>query len=483
MESVHLLTHNTELARLAAVESYRILDTPPEADFDQLVALASTLFSTPIASVTVMAEDRLWFKSAKGLDVCEAPRQDVFCQLTVAQKSQLVIEDTQQDALFRDNPLVVHAPFIRAYAGIPLINEEGYAIGTFCVMDHVPRRFSETELTLLTILANQAMKLMELRREIVQRTELSKQLQIFYEQQAKSQELWKQAMDAVGDGVWDYDLITGHYFFGPNWRKMLGYQSEPLLPQLETLRALIHEEDQPRFTSYLQGYLQGQFPEYKIEYRIRCKNGEYKWVLSRGMVVERTAEDTPKRMIGTHTDISQSKLLEQSIWQQAHTDNLTGLPNRRLFLDRLQQAIYSSQREQKKFALFFMDLDGFKAVNDQHGHLAGDQLLIEIASRIQKMSRQADTFARFAGDEFAILAINISNSEDMVLHANKILQVVKEPIPLNGYAASVSISIGIAIFPDHGCTVDTLIRHADQAMYEAKESGKNTCVVYHPHHP
>jgi len=185
-------------------------------------------------------------------------------------------------------------------------------------------------------------------------------------------------------------------------------------------------------------------------------------------------------MIGTHTDISQSKLLEQSIWEQAHTDNLTGLPNRRLFLDRLQQAIYSSQREQKKFALFFMDLDGFKAVNDIHGHLAGDQLLIEIASRIQKISRQADTFARFAGDEFAILAINISNSEDMLLHANKILQAVQEPVSLNGYAASVSIGIGITLFPEHGCTVDTLIRHADQAMYEAKESGKNACVLYHP---
>lgn len=475
-----MLNHNTELARLTAVESYRIIDTPPQADFDQLVALASTLFSTPIASVTVMAEDRLWFKSSIGLDICEAPRQDVFCQLTVAQKSRLVIEDTLQDALFKENPFVIHAPYIRAYAGIPLMNDEGYAIGTFCLMDHVPRHFSEAELMLLTILANQAMKLMELRREIIQRTELSKQLQVFYEQQAKSQELWKQALDAVGDGVWDYDLITGHYFVGPNWRKMLGYQSEPLLPQLETLRALIHQEDQARFANYLQGYLDGQFPEYKIEYRIRCKNGDYKWVLSRGMVVERTAEDAPKRMIGTHTDISQSKLLEQSIWQQALTDTLTGLPNRRLLLDRLQQAIYSSQREHKEFALFFMDLDGFKAVNDIHGHLAGDQLLTEIANRVQKISRQADTFARFAGDEFAILAGNLQKNEDIAQYAQKILHTVSEPVALHGQTVTISISIGIALFPDHGCSVDSLIRHADQAMYIAKQSGKNAFVLYQP---
>lgn len=476
-----MLNHNQELERLAAVESYHILDTPPEADFDQLVALASTLFSAPIASVTVMAQDRLWFKSAMGLDVCEAPREDVFCQLTVEHKTRLVIEDTRLHPLFKENPLVTHEPHILAYAGIPLVNAEGYVIGTFCVMDHVPRQFSEANLTLLTMLANQAMKLMELRREIIQRTKLSEQLQAFYEQQTKNQELWKQAMDAVGDGVWDYDLATGHYFFGPNWRKMLGYENASMSPRLDTLVSMLHDEDKAHFSDHLQAYLTGKQSTYKIEYRIRCKNGDYKWVLSRGMIVERTDDGNPKRMIGTHTDISQSKLLEQSIWQQAHTDNLTGLPNRRLFLDRLQQAIYSSQREQKKFALFFMDLDGFKAVNDVYGHLAGDQLLTEIASRIQKISRQADTFARFAGDEFAILAANIRDSEDMAQHARKILQAVQEPVHLNGQAVSVSISIGIAIFPDHGCSVDTLIRHADQAMYEAKQSGKNAWAIYQSH--
>lgn len=471
--------HN-ERARLAAVLSYQILDSVTESDFDQLVALACQLLAVPIAAVSIMDRHRQWFKSAEGLEMSQIARDVSFCQYPVRNHSPLIVEDAEQDARFTLNPLVVHPPHVRAYAGIPLINTDGYAIGTFCVMDHQPRTFSEAELGLLNILANQTTKLLELRKEIIQRIELSDQLRRIYDSQSKAQELWKQAIDAVGDGVWDCDLVSGHYFFGYSWQKMLGYDQGDLVPHFVTLYDLVHAEDKPRFEAHMHAYLSGQADEYKIEYRIRCKNGEYKWVLSRGMIVERDENRQPKRVVGTHTDISQAKMLEHSIWQQAHFDNLTGLPNRRLFLDRLEHEISVSQREDKQFAVLFIDLDGFKAVNDAHGHLVGDQLLVAFSQRIQAFFRQSDTFARFAGDEFAMILGNMQSQSDMTTFAEKIVQAAEQPFQLDEVTVQISASIGLACYPQHGTGVDDLLRHSDTAMYAAKAKGKNSWVLYAP---
>lgn len=478
IESRFVNKHHNEHARLGAVLSYQILDSVQESDFDQLVALACQLFDVPMATVSIMDQHRQWFKAAKGLDICETAREVSFCQYAIRSQLPLLVEDTHLDPRFMHNPMVTFSPYIRAYAGIPLINGEGYVIGTFCIMAHHPRTFTQSEQNLLKMLANQVMKLLELRREIIQRTELSDQLRRIYESQSKAQELWKQAMDAVGDGVWDCDLDSGHYFFGPNWLKMLGYGQDELVPHFVTLYELLHDDDKPRFEQQVQAYLSGQTSEYKIEYKIRCKDGEYKWVLSRGMVVERDSEKRPLRMIGTHTDISQSKMLEQSIWQQANFDPLTGLPNRRLFLDRLQQQINMSQREDKQFAVVFIDLDGFKAVNDAHGHLVGDQLLVAFSQRIQAFFRQSDTFARFAGDEFAMILGNMQSQADMTAFAEKIIEAAEQPFALGQLTVQITTSIGLACYPQHGTEVDDLLRHSDTAMYAAKAQGKNSWVLY-----
>jgi len=172
-------------------------------------------------------------------------------------------------------------------------------------------------------------------------------------------------------------------------------------------------------------------------------------------------------------EIAARKQVEEKIRYMAGHDNLTGLPNRTLFKDRLETAQNTAIRNKKKLAIMFIDLDGFKAVNDTFGHKAGDLLLQEIAQRLEAAVRKADTVARVGGDEFIVLLNGIECSCDAELVAKKILLSLGQPICLTDNTAKVGASIGISIFPDHGDNTEKLITYADDAMYGIKKSGKN----------
>ncbi|MDO9053540.1 MAG: diguanylate cyclase [Gallionella sp.] len=177
-------------------------------------------------------------------------------------------------------------------------------------------------------------------------------------------------------------------------------------------------------------------------------------------------------------DISQQKALEREIQHLAQHDALTGLPNRVLFLDRVQQAIVQAQRAATQFALVFLDLDGFKNVNDTHGHAAGDRLLCAVAERLKSCVRGGDTVARLGGDEFTILLLNIGGIADVETVVNKGLLCLAEPYNLGGYSVTVTASIGISLYPEHAAEMGKLLSCADGAMYRAKQSGKNNFQFY-----
>ncbi len=177
-------------------------------------------------------------------------------------------------------------------------------------------------------------------------------------------------------------------------------------------------------------------------------------------------------------EIVARKQIEEKVRHMACHDNLTGLPNRILFKDRLDSAQAMAVRNGKKLAILFIDLDGFKAVNDTLGHKAGDLLLQEVARRLQAVVRQSDTVGRVGGDEFLVLLNGIEHSDDAALVAEKILATLAQPILLAGESAKVGASIGISIFPDHGDDTEKLISFADGAMYGIKKSGKNAYAFY-----
>jgi diguanylate cyclase (GGDEF)-like protein/hemerythrin-like metal-binding protein len=180
----------------------------------------------------------------------------------------------------------------------------------------------------------------------------------------------------------------------------------------------------------------------------------------------------------TVRDISKQKENEERIGFMANHDRLTELPNRELFYDRLSQAISQARRRNEGIALLFLDLDGFKPVNDSYGHEAGDVVLKVVAKRLQECVRDMDTVARMGGDEFAIISNSVKSRIDAEVVAQKILDSVAEGIQINAiHSCAIGVSIGISIYPDNGAEIDILMSVADAAMYESKAAGKNTYTI------
>jgi diguanylate cyclase (GGDEF)-like protein len=209
----------------------------------------------------------------------------------------------------------------------------------------------------------------------------------------------------------------------------------------------------------------------------RRKNGEiYAELLSISAICDDAG--VVQRHVGVFSDITYFKEHEAELSQVANFDALTGVPNRRLLADRLRQAIAHAQRSGKMLAICYIDLDGFKDVNDQHGHEIGDRLLVDIAQRLQDVLRAGDTLARLGGDEFVVLFNDLTQESECFQVLDRLMQTIAAPMMVGNQPVAVSASIGVTFYPADDEDGDTLMRHADQAMYIAKQTGKNR---YHPY--
>lgn len=287
-------------------------------------------------------------------------------------------------------------------------------------------------------------------------------------------------IDGTRVGTWEWNVQTGETVFNSYWAEMLGYTLEELAPvSLETWKRLTHPEDLEKSLALLEKHFAGKLPYYECELRMRHRLGYWIWVLDRGRVTHWLPDGRPSMMFGTHQDISQRKLVESEMQRVAHHDLLTGLPNRVLLEDRLQQTLMSANRERSRFAVLFIDLDEFKPVNDTYGHAIGDEVLKASAQRMQEALRASDTVARVGGDEFVAILPRIQQGADAVAVAAKMRRLIVEPVQIEGLQIRISSSIGVAIYPDDGDTEENILEHADQAMYQAKKNGRNQVQLYH----
>ncbi|MBI1784706.1 EAL domain-containing protein, partial [Candidatus Sumerlaeota bacterium] len=288
----------------------------------------------------------------------------------------------------------------------------------------------------------------------------------------ESEERYALAMRGANDGLWDWNLLTNEIHFSPRWKSLIGYLEHEVGTDPEEWLGRIHPADQERVKAAVASHFDVLTTHFENEFRMLHKDGHYRWMLCRGLALV-DSDGRTYRMAGSMSDITVRRAIEEQLRRDVFRDPLTGLANRALFMDRLGMAIRRLNRsEDYLFAVLFMDLDRFKLVNDSLGHLAGDQLLIAIARRLERCVRPADTVARLGGDEFAILVDDVRDVSDATRVAARIQKELALPFTLSGHEVFTSGSIGIAISTSGYEHPEDLLRDADNAMYQAKSKGK-----------
>lgn len=276
--------------------------------------------------------------------------------------------------------------------------------------------------------------------------------------------------------------LAGHWtYLNPAWSKLTGLPLEESLGK--PMWDFVHPDDRPGFQKAFHNLVEQTSESYDHELRFFSQQGGCSWIVVHNHVI-RSENGTCTGTAGTLVDASERKQTEQALLHDALHDGLTQLPNRVLFIDRLEQACRSFQRHQNEiFAVLFLDLDRFKIINDTLGHMVGDQLLVAVAHRLQTCLRPEDTVARIGGDEFTLLLPNIDQTEDAMHISDRILQSLSEPFTLDNTEVFITMSIGIAMSGNPEHKPDDLLRHADIALYRAKASGKGCYAVFTPEMP
>lgn len=302
-------------------------------------------------------------------------------------------------------------------------------------------------------------------RDITERRKAAEALRL-------SEERYALAARAANDGLWDWNLEANRIYFSPRWKTLLGYEDHEIENHPEEWFGRVHADDHKAVETAIGLHLEGRSSHFECEHRMLHKDGQYRWMLSRGVAI-RNADGRRVRVAGSQADITCRKMAEQQLLHDAFHDALTGLPNRALFLDRLSLAIERAKRyDEYKFTVLFLDLDRFKIINDSLGHMAGDNLLSCVASRLKTIIRAGDTVARLGGDEFTILLEDVAREEEVQEIAERVQICVQEPLRLEQHEIFTTASIGIVFgSPEYDCPEDVL-RDADTAMYRAKAAGK-----------
>ncbi len=284
----------------------------------------------------------------------------------------------------------------------------------------------------------------------------------------ESEERYSLATQGANDGLWDWRLETNEIYFSPRWKSMLGFSDGQFGHSPEDWFKRVHPSDREQLESALNAHLTGQSSHFESEYRILDANNAYRWVLCRGLAL-RDGSGKAYRIAGSQTDVTDRKVYNP----------LTGLPNRILLLDRLERALKRiGPSDDPPFAVLALDIDGLKMINDSLGYVTGDNLLIQIAGRIQKCLSAQDTVAHFGKDEFVLLLDKVENPDDPTRLASRLHQELALPFQVDGHTIYVTASTGITLPNKAYNSPEELLRDAATAMHRARASGKGRCEIF-----
>ena len=450
-----------EAERLVALHASHILDTPSEEVFDRITRLVAHTLDVPIALISLVDNNRQWFKSKIGVNLNETPRDVSFCGHALLGSEEFIVRDALEDERFFDNPFVKGPANIRFYAGIPLRSVEGYPLGTLCSIDHIPRNFTDSQLAILHDLARTAEELIQQRQLAFATTELLHSLQ---EREARYRHLIERSPDAFlihVDGLLTFINEAGLILLGAEIQEQLIGTSimDVVTPEYLDIA-------KQRFTNSVVDGMDTPLLEQE-------------WFRLDGTRVFVEATSIPFKIGDNRAvqviarDITERKVEKRELERLATNDILTGLPNRTLLIDRLRQGISRWERHKQKTLIVFIGLDHFKHINDTFGNGVGDQALSAVAKNLLTLLRQSDTAARIGGDEFVLILEDMRESAIPPLILQRIFEHISQPIWLGGEEISIASSMGFSIYPEDGNDADTLINAANAAMYRAKSLGRS----------
>lgn len=470
-----------EEQRLSLLQALDLLDTPPEPAFDLITRITANAIGTPIALVSLIDRERQWFKSRVGTEISETPREYAFCAHCILGNGLLLVPDAARDERFFDNPLVNGATGVRFYAGIPLRSIDGLALGSLCVLDTVPRQLSANQIDLLNDAAQLASREIT-RREAALRVRtttesslaagmaaLEKQVEQRTRELSHAHAQLQTLTDHLPAMIGYLDLDLRYRFVNEAYRVAVGKTSRSIVGH--SLAETFGPEKAGEIERHVKrAARRGQRVSFEMPLTFPDGTVHYGAVT----LIPDRIED---RIVGFHSivhDITERRTREQATRLEARRDTLTGLPNRRAVQERLPRAMALTDRRGGALEVLFLDLDGFKQVNDTLGHDQGDLLLKEMARRLKAGLPQAELVARLSGDEFVVIVRNDADPVQGETLARRILADIAAPMQLAGRSVQVHASLGIAVYrAGAGTRPIHLLRAADMAMYEAKRAGRN----------
>lgn len=460
-----------EELRLEALHQTGLLDTPSEAQFDELVGLASLICQTPLSAFTLVDRERQWIKSCVGSDIREVPRALTFCTHAIQQQDMFIVEDTTCDERFLLNPMVVGEPKIRFYAGMPLEAPGGAPIGTLCVMDTKPRVLTTEQRQALRVLTSQLRSRVDLSSQQRALRSALRAKDLIAAELAASERRFRSFMNHAPLLVYMKDANERLTFYNDRMAERFQIGSEQWIGKTNDelwpaeMAARLRRNDQ----QVLDGGRMVETLEEATEAdgRQSCwKTYRFPWWNERGEI-----------MLGAYAlDVTeeevQRKALEEAnekLSRQATIDVLTGLPNRRVLDERIEFEFRFALRHKTQLSVALLDLDDFKKTNDLLGHLEGDRVLRELGRVLSETMRSTDLAARYGGEEFVVLLPG-ADTDGAILFGERVAARLRE---CDGLQGPVTASVGIASMDATTSSATRLIQNADVAMYEAKRLGKD----------
>jgi diguanylate cyclase (GGDEF)-like protein len=489
--------HPREEERIARLLGYDILDSGEDPLLDRLTKLAAEITGSPISLISLIDDKRQWIKSHYGTEIRETSREDSFCRHTILEpkEGELIVNDALTDKRFINNKYVTGEPHIRFYAGIPLDAGDGLAIGSLCVIDQKPNSLSQEQIKSLHSLASIVMDYITIHRSNRELTTL-----LMREKEVYSNLLRTSSKMAIEAPTFDDALHSLIEHLDPK----LGYLScrirnmqtggttgiiyNPLLPKDPELPLLWvqldsapqHPTGDAATTEFIStASLRPEFSYLVVPVRIRDRLVA---------VIELIYPDHRKmdprirevfNIMATNLGIvAERELVNLELQRKATHDGLTGAANRNVFMAQLERTIGAVDPAYPSSALLFVDLDGFKEVNDNFGHQVGDRLLIEVTQRLKGICRGEDLMGRLSGDEFVLIALGIADQKALEQLLERIHRHLAMPILLGELEIKIGSSIGCCMLDSNEISTSEIIRRAEEAMYLVKTGKrKHYCIA------